>query len=91
MTKKYDEIYDMCIDKREVKDEHLLACLKQAFDLSMVRIDDLIRGLKENDENLEDIIYDARAGIAYALSSAIVVGMNAEAQLVKKMFKENQL
>ena len=88
MTKKYDEIYDMIINKGDVKDEHLLACLKQAFHISMVRIDDILAAMKNENLNLEDTVYDSRIGIAYALGKALSVGMNAEAQMVREMFKE---
>lgn len=88
MTKKYDEIYDMIIDKSNVKDENLLACLKQAFHISMVRIDDILAAMKNEKMNFEDTVYDARIGIAYALGTALAVGMNAEAQIVRKMFEE---
>lgn len=90
MTKNYDEIYDMIINKGDVKDENLLACLKQAFHISMVRIDDILKAMKDENMNFEDTVYDARIGIAYALGTALSVGMNAEAQLVREMFKENQ-
>lgn len=81
---KYDEFYDMC-PKTGIKDEHLLACLRKVFDISMNNIDTILSATKgKADINLEEAVYNARVGIAYALSTAISVGMNAEAEIIRE-------
>ena len=85
---KYDEFYDMCIDKQELTDDHLLVCLRKAFDLTMSRLDDVIQAVKENKTDLEDVVFDARAGIAYSLNMAMNVGMNSELKRIKKLMTE---
>lgn len=87
MSQNCIEIYDMCIDKTNIKDEKLLDVLKQVFVLAVTRIDDVVKAVQEKSPECDDVIYDAKAAIAYALDTAITVGMNAECETIMEKLK----
>lgn len=72
-----NKIYELCIPRDvHIKDEYLQGCLKKHFDLAMLQIDNLVKAVRDNSSNVHNEIYDAKVSVAFAMSTALSVGMN---------------